>query len=114
MNKRRSGAPRNLTWRSCRKRRSSFNRPDLSGFRKRQRVRLRNRKRRDQRSLVFDMPTITKITEQRRSPNRRNVFLDGKFAFGCNLNVVARFRLRAGMSLTAEQVREIEHGEVKQ
>ena len=60
------------------------------------------------------MPTITRITEQRRSPNRRNVFLDGKFAFGCNLNVVARFRLRAGMSLTADQVREIEHGEVKQ
>jgi regulatory protein len=60
------------------------------------------------------MPTITKITEQKRTPNRRNVFLDGKFAFGCNLNVVARFRLRAGMSLTAEQVREIEFGEVKQ
>lgn len=60
------------------------------------------------------MPTITKITEQRRAPNRRNVFLDGKFAFGCNLNVVARFRLRAGMALSVEQVREIEFGEVKQ
>jgi len=60
------------------------------------------------------MPTITKITEQKRNPNRRNVFLDGTFAFGCNVNVVARFRLRAGMQLAPEQVREIEHGEVKQ
>jgi regulatory protein len=60
------------------------------------------------------MPTVTKITEQKRNPNRRNVFLDGAFAFGCNVNVVARFRLRAGMNLTAEQVREIEFGEVRQ
>jgi regulatory protein len=60
------------------------------------------------------MPTITKITEQKRSPNRRNIFLDGKFAFGCNINVVARFRLREGMKLSDEQVREIRLGEVKQ
>jgi regulatory protein len=60
------------------------------------------------------MPTITMITEQKRSPNRRNIFLDGAFAFGCSVNVVARFRLRAGLLLTPEQVREIEHGEVKQ
>jgi regulatory protein len=60
------------------------------------------------------MPTITKITEQKRSPNRRNIFLDGKFAFGCNVNVVAKFRLRPGIQVSAEQVREIEFGEVKQ
>ena len=60
------------------------------------------------------MPTITKISEQRRRPNRRNVDLDGAFAFGVNLNVVARFRLREGMNLTAEQVTEIEQGEVRQ
>lgn len=60
------------------------------------------------------MPTITKIAEQKRRENRRNVYLDGVFAFGCNLNVVAKFRLREGMSLTAEQVREIETGEVRQ
>ena len=60
------------------------------------------------------MPKITKITQQKRSPNRRNIFLDGKFAFGCNVNVVARFRLRPGMHVSAEQVREIEFGEVKQ
>jgi regulatory protein len=60
------------------------------------------------------MPTITKITPQRRRVNRRNIFLDGAFAFGVNLNVVARFRLREGMTITAEQVAEIERGEVRQ
>jgi regulatory protein len=60
------------------------------------------------------LPTITKISEQKRRPNRRNIHLDGAFAFGCNVNVVARFRLREGMNLTDDQVREIEIGEVKQ
>lgn len=60
------------------------------------------------------MPTITKIAEQKRRANRRNIFLDGAFAFGCNLNVVARFRLREGMSLSDNQVLEIQRGEVKQ
>lgn len=60
------------------------------------------------------MPVITAITEQKRRENRRNVFLDGKFSFGCNINVVARFRLRVGLNLTAAQVEEIALGEVKQ
>lgn len=60
------------------------------------------------------MPTITKILEQKRRANRRNIHLDGAFAFGVNINVVARFRLREGMTLTAEQVSEIARGEVRQ
>ena len=60
------------------------------------------------------MPLITQITEQKRSPNRRNIFLDGVFAFGCNVNVVARFRLRDGMNLTSDEVEKIQLGEVKQ
>jgi regulatory protein len=60
------------------------------------------------------MPTITKITEQKRRANRRNIFLDGKFAFGVNLNVVARFRLREGMTISDEQVQEIQKGELRQ
>jgi regulatory protein len=60
------------------------------------------------------MPVVTRISEQKRRPNRRNIFLDGAFAFGCNLNVIAKFRLREGMSLSQEQVRLIQHGEVKQ
>jgi regulatory protein len=60
------------------------------------------------------MPLVTRISEQKRRANRRNVYLDGSFAFGCNLNVVAKFRLREGMNLSEEQVRLIQHGEVKQ
>jgi regulatory protein len=60
------------------------------------------------------MPVVTKIAEQKKRANRRSVFLDGAFAFGVNVNVVARFRLREGMSLTAEQVAEIGQGEVRQ
>jgi regulatory protein len=60
------------------------------------------------------VPVITKIAEQKRRANRRNIHLDGSFAFGCNLNVVAKFRLREGMSLTDEQVLQIEQGEVRQ
>jgi len=60
------------------------------------------------------MFSITKITQQRRDPNRRNVFLDGKFAFGCNVNVVAKFRLRVGLRLDQQLLREIELGEVRQ
>jgi regulatory protein len=60
------------------------------------------------------MPTITRIAEQKRRVNRRNVYLDGAFAFGCNINVIARFRLREGMTLSADEVRRIELGEVRQ
>lgn len=60
------------------------------------------------------MPTITQITEQKRKANRRNVYLDGAFAFGCNLNVIAKFRLVEGQVLSAERVEQIKQGEVRQ
>lgn len=60
------------------------------------------------------MPRITRISEQKRSPNRRSVYLDGSFAFGCNINVVAKFRLREGMPLEPEQIVQIQQGEVRQ
>ena len=60
------------------------------------------------------MPTITRIEEQRHRKNRRSVYIDGEFAFGCNLNVVARFRLREGMAIDDELRRRIEEGEVQQ
>lgn len=60
------------------------------------------------------MPVVTQITQQKRSPNRRSVFLDGTFAFGCNVNVIARFRLRQGVELTTEQVQQIQQGEIRQ
>ncbi|MEM1012951.1 MAG: RecX family transcriptional regulator [Planctomycetota bacterium] len=60
------------------------------------------------------MPTITDITQQRRRPDRRSVFIDGEFAFGCHVNVVARFRLQTDMPINADLRRQIELGEVKQ
>ena len=60
------------------------------------------------------MPKITQISEQKRRPNRRNVYLDGKFAFGCNVNVVAKFRLREGLELDTDQLSRILTGEVRQ
>ena len=60
------------------------------------------------------MKQITRISEQKRRPNRRNIYLDGKFAFGCNLNVVAKFKLREGMNLSADQIERIQQGEVRQ
>jgi regulatory protein len=60
------------------------------------------------------MPVVTKILEQKKRPNRRNVYLDGAFAFGLNDNVVARFRLREGMTISPEMVAEIAAGEVRQ
>jgi regulatory protein len=60
------------------------------------------------------MAVITDIKEQRRNPRRRNVYLDGRFAFACNLNVIARFRLRTGMQVDGELLARIEQGEVRQ
>src|SRR5688500_15682683 len=60
------------------------------------------------------MPVITRIVEQKRRANRRSIYLDGAFAFGVNLNVVAKFKLKEGMTLTPDQVRAIEQGEVRQ
>jgi regulatory protein len=60
------------------------------------------------------MPTITQISEQKRRENRRNIYIDGVFAFGVNLNVVARFRLTEGMTLSADEVTAIAQGEVRQ
>src|SRR5262245_13797664 len=60
------------------------------------------------------MAAITKISQQKRRPNRRNVYLDGKFAFGCNVNVIAKFRLSEGMTLDSKQIDAIKLGEVKQ
>nr|AIA15974.1 RecX family [uncultured bacterium] len=60
------------------------------------------------------MPRITRITEQKRRASRRSVFIDGRFAFGCSLTVIARFRLREGMEISAPMLREIELGVVKQ
>jgi len=60
------------------------------------------------------MPTITRISEQKRRANRRNVYLDGVFAFACNQNVVRKFGLAEGVALDAAQIAKVLEGEVQQ
>jgi regulatory protein len=57
---------------------------------------------------------ITKILAPKRRPNSRAIYLDGVLSFSCNVNVVARFRLRLDMTLTDKQLNEIRRGELRQ
>ena len=60
------------------------------------------------------MPKITKIAEQKRTSNRRSIWLDGRFAFAVNVNVVARFRLHVGQELPEGMIEQIGQGEQRQ
>ncbi len=60
------------------------------------------------------MPTITKIGEQKRRANRRNIHLDGEFVFACNQNVVRKFNLHVGMVMDDAQLKQVLEGEVQQ
>jgi regulatory protein len=60
------------------------------------------------------MPVITKIAEPPRRPSRRRIYLDGKFALTVNLNVIAKFRLREGKTISDADLRAIEQGHVRQ
>lgn len=51
--------------------------------------------------------TITRIQMQKKDPRRRSVFIDGKFAFGVDEEVVSRLGLEKGESLTEPRIREI-------
>ena len=51
--------------------------------------------------------TITRIEAQRKNPRRRSVFLDGKFAFGLDEEVVVRLGLEKGADLTELKIKEI-------
>ncbi|MGB2769977.1 MAG: RecX family transcriptional regulator [Candidatus Zixiibacteriota bacterium] len=51
--------------------------------------------------------TITRIQAQRKDPRRRSVFLDGKFAFGLDEEVVSRLGLEKGKDLTEGRVKEV-------
>jgi len=57
---------------------------------------------------------ITKIVEQKKRKNRQSVYIDDVFAFGCNINVIAKFHLKVGDELTPEKLEKIRDGEVRQ
>jgi regulatory protein len=50
---------------------------------------------------------ITRIGEQRRRKDRVSIFIDGEFAFGLHLSVLAKLNLRKGQRLTKAESRRI-------
>ena len=51
--------------------------------------------------------TITRIQAQKKYPRRRSVFIDGKFAFGVDEEVVSRLGLEKGEDLTERRNKDI-------
>lgn len=60
---------------------------------------------------MLKQKTITKIEAQKRRPHRYSVFLDGKFAFGVNDEVVAKFGLKKGQDISDPTLKKILLGE---
>ena len=56
---------------------------------------------------------ITKIETQKRNPKRRSVFIDGKFAFGLDEEVLYKLGVKKGDSLTEQQIKKITKEERK-
>ena len=54
------------------------------------------------------MPTITSIKQQ-KNKNRINVYLDGEFGFGIDLDNFVLLHLKVDQQLTEKEVREIVH-----
>ena len=52
------------------------------------------------------MHIITRVKQQKKQ-DRVNIYLDGKFAFGIDLENFIRFNLKVGQELTQEEVEEI-------
>jgi regulatory protein len=50
---------------------------------------------------------ITRIEPQKKNPSRRSIFVDGKFAFGVDEEVVSKLGLEKGKSLTEHGIKEI-------
>lgn len=57
------------------------------------------------------LQVITKITQQKRSSHRYNVYLDNKYAFGVSEDVYVTYQLYKGKELTAEQIAVIKEAD---
>ena len=54
------------------------------------------------------MKIITEITPQVKNPKRCSIFLDGEFFCGMTLETVMKNRLKVGMSVTKEELEQIQ------
>ncbi|QHZ48218.1 recombination regulator RecX [Bacillus sp. NSP9.1] len=57
------------------------------------------------------MPYITKISAQKNNEERVNIFLDEKYAFSVDLDVLVKFDLRKGKELDELDIIEIQYGD---
>nr|WGD60366.1 recombination regulator RecX [Bacillus velezensis] len=57
------------------------------------------------------MPFITKISTQKKNTERFNIFLDEKYAFSVDADVLVRFDLKKGKELDELDILEIQHGD---
>lgn len=59
----------------------------------------------------FFMPYITKISAQKNNKDRVNIFLDEKYAFSVDMDVLVKFNLKKGKQLDELDVIEIQYGD---
>ncbi|KAA6473817.1 recombination regulator RecX [Bacillus swezeyi] len=57
------------------------------------------------------MPYITKISSQKNNEERVNIFLDEKYAFSVDLDILVKFDLRKGKELDELDIIEIQYGD---
>jgi len=56
---------------------------------------------------MIKQKTITKIEAQKKNPKRRSVFIDGKFAFGVDEEVMSKLGLKKNEGLTEQKFKNI-------
>jgi len=59
------------------------------------------------------MPRVTKIEPQKKNPKRRSVFLEGKFAFGLDEEVLYKYGLKEGEEVEQKKIGLIIQSETK-
>lgn len=57
------------------------------------------------------MPFITKISAQKKNTERFNIFLDEKYAFSVDADVLVKFELTKGKELDDLEIIEIQYGD---
>lgn len=59
------------------------------------------------------MPRVSKIEPQKRNPKRRSVFLEGKFAFGLDEEVLYKYGLKEGEEIEQRKIEQIIRSETR-
>lgn len=60
---------------------------------------------------MSQLPTITKISKQKKSSDRYNIFLNDNYAFSVTEDIFIKYNLRKGLTLTEEEIETITENE---